>query len=113
MPIHALRSESLYEDAVATERPVVVFKHSTTCGVSVLALGVIQTFASQHPEVPVLAVDVLGQRDLSDAIAERLGIRHESPQTIVVRAGHAVWSTSHSRITVESLAESVISSAEL
>lgn len=114
MPIQSIESESHYLVAVASELPAVVFKHSPGCGVSWMALRVIRAFADQHPEVPVLMLDVLAQRDLSDAIAERLGIRHESPQAIVMRAGQAVRSASHLSITVELLAQSAaLAAAEL
>ncbi len=51
--------------------------------------------------MPVYLVDVLAQRPLSQAIAARLGIRHESPQAIVLRQGKAVWDASHFAITAK------------
>ncbi|MEK7402782.1 MAG: bacillithiol system redox-active protein YtxJ [Gemmatimonadota bacterium] len=111
MPILSLKSEAHYDETVASELPAIVFKHSPSCGVSHLALRVIRNFVGAHPEVPVLVVDVIDQRELSETIAERLGIRHESPQSIVVRAGHAMSSASHSRITMESVADGVAAAA--
>lgn len=53
----------------------------------------------------VHSVDVVHQRQLSDAIARLLGVTHSSPQVIVVERGHAVWNESHYGITVEALEE--------
>jgi bacillithiol system protein YtxJ len=57
-----------------------------------------------HPEVPVYWVDVKGQRPLSQEIAARLGITHESPQAILLRAGAPVWHDSHFGVTAEAIA---------
>ena len=107
MPIHALKSQSHYDEVVSVPRPTVVFKHSPSCGRSYLAMNVVKGFAADHPEVEVYVVDVLDQRDLSEAIADRHGIRHESPQSIVMVGGEAVWSGSHASITAESLRQRV------
>lgn len=111
MPIRTLNSQSEYDVAVASNFPAVIFKHSPACGGSYLALRVVEAFSNRHPQVPVLMVDVLGQRPLSNAIAEQLGVRHESPQAIVTCTGRATWSGSHSAISVESLASRVAAAA--
>jgi bacillithiol system protein YtxJ len=59
---------------------------------------------AEHPTVPVYLVDVIAQRLLSRDIAARLGIRHESPQAIVLRNGAAAWHASHYAVTAEALA---------
>lgn len=53
---------------------------------------------------PVSLVDVARQRDLARRIAEQTGIRHESPQVLVLRDGVAVWSASHRAITAAAVA---------
>ena len=42
-------------------------------------------------------------RPVSDAAAERLGLRHETPQAILVRDGKVIWNASHFRITAAHL----------
>ncbi len=81
-----------------------LYKHSPTCGVSRAALREVETFISEHPDVDVYAVDVLAQRDLSQSIAARTGITHESPQVIILHGGSPVWTDSHYGITAEALA---------
>jgi thioredoxin 1 len=36
---------------------------------------------------------------LSAAVAKRLGVRHETPQALLIRGGRVVWSASHFRVT--------------
>jgi len=51
--------------------------------------------------------DLQHARALSSAIAEATGVRHQSPQAILLRDGEAVWDTSHGRITEEALGEAL------
>jgi bacillithiol system protein YtxJ len=69
-----------------------IFKHSTTCPISAEAAHEV---ASLVTDLPVYQVDVREQRDLSTWVASAYGVRHESPQLILVRAGKAVRSWSH------------------
>jgi bacillithiol system protein YtxJ len=64
----------------------------------------VQRFLQEHPDVPVYLVDVIRQRPLSREIAAQLGIEHESPQAIVIRAGAVRWHASHYEVTAEALA---------
>ncbi len=67
-----------------------VFKHSTTCGISARAATEIEMLES---EIPVYVVNVREQRDLSNWVAAQYGVRHESPQLILLRDGKVekVW----------------------
>jgi bacillithiol system protein YtxJ len=84
---------------------VVFFKHSTACPVSWVAHSQMKRFHQQNPAVPVYMVPVIQQRKASDRIAEITGIRHESPQVIVLREGKVVHSGSHGAITDKRLSE--------
>jgi bacillithiol system protein YtxJ len=67
----------------------------------------VERFVSIHDEVPVYVVDVRAQGPLSQKVALRLEIRHESPQAIVIVRGRPVWNASHFDITAESLESAV------
>ncbi len=82
----------------------VIYKHSPTCGWSALAFGEVRRFAESHPHVPVYVVDVVGQRALSQRLAEALAVGHESPQAIVVQNGRPRWNGSLVEVTAEALA---------
>jgi monothiol bacilliredoxin len=86
------------------ERPVVIFKHSPRCAISAHALGSFRQYVEDTGEGAFFGVvDVLAARALSDVIASRTGIRHESPQAVVLRLGRVVWSASHWDITDDAL----------
>ena len=80
-----------------------LYKHSPICGSSSVARKHVKNFSEDHPDVPIFLVDVINDRSVSSEIAERLGIRHESPQAILLNAGEVQWDASHYRITQDSL----------
>ncbi len=86
------------------EHPVVVFKHSTRCSISRMALRQFETDWNLEGKITPYFLDLLEYRSISNAIAERLGVVHQSPQVIVVKAGQAVYDVSHEAIQVSALA---------
>jgi bacillithiol system protein YtxJ len=80
---------------------VVLFKHSTTCGISAAAKNRLEmdwTHLNGTPKFYYL--DLLSHRPVSNAIAENFKVVHQSPQIILLRNGKAVYSTSHHRISI-------------
>jgi bacillithiol system protein YtxJ len=76
---------------------VMLFKHSTACPVSSGAMGAMSRYEADRGEAcpPVYMVKVIERRSLSNAIAERLGVEHRSPQVIVVENRRATAMVSH------------------
>jgi bacillithiol system protein YtxJ len=103
-PLHDLES---LEAAIAEsgDRPVLLFKHSRYCGVSCEALDELQSHIDGRTggTAAYKVITVQTHRPISDAVAQRLGIRHETPQAILLRDGKPVWSASHFRITADQL----------
>ena len=87
--------------------PVLIFKHSTQCPISAEAYEQFERFARRADDVTCGLVLVIENRDVSGAITAQLGIRHESPQAIVVLDGRPAWSASHWSITEDSLSEAL------
>lgn len=86
-------------------RPLLLFKHSLTCGTSAYAHEEVEAFLAQPSgSVDACAVHVQTGRAVSNAIAERFGIRHESPQLLLIVEGRVVWHASHHRITRREIA---------
>jgi bacillithiol system protein YtxJ len=83
--------------------PAFVFKHSTRCPVSARAFLEVKRFVSVRRDVPVYLLKVVEDRPVSLHLAERIGVRHESPQAILIRSGRAVWHESHEGVTVDAL----------
>jgi bacillithiol system protein YtxJ len=84
------------------ERPVVIFKHSTTCPISASAYQQMARFEGE-----VALVEIQRARELSREIEDRTGVAHESPQVIVLRNGQVVWNASHWKLKAEAVAEAV------
>lgn len=91
----------------SARRPVLIFKHSTACPLSTRAHRHWDAFlALPASEAVALAfVRVIEERSVSLALAQRVGVRHESPQAILVKDGRALWHDSHRAVTIEALTE--------
>jgi bacillithiol system protein YtxJ len=98
--IQALDDAGLLASAAAAE-VAVIYKHSPRCGSSRVAESEVGRFAERHPDVPVYRVDVVRHRALARDIAQRLGVRHASPQAILLRRGRVVWTGSHGEVDAE------------
>jgi bacillithiol system protein YtxJ len=79
-------------------RPVVLFKHSLTCPISA---NVYREVDETDAEINLVVVQTA--RHISNEIAQKTGIRHESPQAIVIRDGAPVYHASHYDITADDI----------
>ena len=79
--------ENLLTDS--TTKPVIVFKHSNACSISARA------YREMEKVEGVNILEVQSARDVSQELANLTGIRHETPQVIILRDGKAVWNASH------------------
>jgi bacillithiol system protein YtxJ len=95
---------SSIEDLVEAShrRPIVLFKHDPYCGVSAAAQEELEEVDGE-----IVVLDVSRQHDLKRAVAELTGVRHESPQVIVLRGGQVRWAGSHFRITADAVRQAL------
>ena len=94
--------------AASSHRPLLLFKHSYTCGVSAEALDQLVVHLNGRPrDASYAMITVQTDREVSRAVARRLGVRHETPQALLVRDGHVVWSASHFRVTAAAVKEAL------
>ena len=77
----------------------VLFLHAPHCGISRRAYDQMASLGGE-----VALIDVARDHEVKWAIAARTGVRHESPQVVVLRGGRAVWSASHSAVTAAAVA---------
>ncbi len=84
--------------AESTEKPVIIFKHSTRCGVSRMVLKQFENEFDLHEKITPYFLDLLEHRNVSNEIASRFGVFHQSPQLIVIKDGNAVFNDSHGSI---------------
>lgn len=92
------------DDAIAESyhRKVLIFKHSTRCFIS---KTVLRNFENEMKDsdhnYAYYFLDLLTHRDISNHIAERFGVEHQSPQLIVLQDGKVVHHASHQSISLD------------
>ena len=90
------------------ERTVAILKHSTTCGISRMVLKMFESdYDIDKNEVDLYFLDLKSHRDISNAIAEKFRVRHESPQLIVLKNREVVHHSSHQAISAKKLKDLV------
>jgi|AntRauTorckE6833_2_1112554.scaffolds.fasta_scaffold03457_5 bacillithiol system protein YtxJ len=100
--------EEIDEILNKSQKPQIIYKHSYSCGVSLFAKSSLDSgLESIVEEADLHLIDVVAQRQLSKEVAEKTGIRHESPQLIVMHQGHPYWHTSHGGVRKSSLNETL------
>ena len=83
-------------------KKVAIFKHSTRCHISKMVLSQFERdAASSEKDVSYYFLDLIAHRDISNAIAERLNVTHQSPQLLILENGVVVKHASHNDATVE------------
>jgi bacillithiol system protein YtxJ len=92
-----------------TEGPVFIFKHSTRCAISSMALRRMQSANSEEQlnNATVYYLNLIKDREVSNMVSERYGINHESPQLLVIQNGVCKTSTSHNGVSKEILLEHI------
>jgi len=93
--------------AISSEKPVVIFKHSTRCSISRMALKQFEREYDLNETVDAYFLDLIAHRDISNEIASRFNVYHESPQLILIKNGQAVYYVSHSDIDAVALKEKI------
>lgn len=93
--------------AISNEKPVAIFKHSTRCSVSRMALKQFENEFNSSNKVTPYFLDLIEYRAISNEIANRFGVTHQSPQLILIKEGKAVYNVSHSDIDAEELGKRV------
>jgi len=103
--MNELRSLADLDRALAASKgKIVLYKHSTQCGMCDGALEEIQEYLSGNDGAGAFYyLDLLAHRDVSNAIAQRLGVKHESPQAIVLDGGKVAAVLNHRAIRVPAL----------
>ena len=90
--------------SVSDPRPLVIFKHSRSCGTSAQAFDeLLDHLDASDADARYAIVTVQTHRDVSTAVSRLLGVRHETPQALIVQDGRVVWSASHFRVTAEAV----------
>jgi bacillithiol system protein YtxJ len=100
-PINSLDQLEQIKTASFTT-PQVIFKHSTTCSISRMALDRFER-ATAPENVDFHYLDLLNYRSISSEIATFFEVHHESPQVILIKNGECIYDESHYGITMDEL----------
>ncbi len=94
---------------ISKNKPVLIFKHSTRCSISAASLNRLErkwnTDKAQNLEAYFL--DLIANRDISNAIAEKYGVDHQSPQILLIQNGECVYDNSHFGISFDEVIDNI------
>ena len=92
------------------KQAIVIFKHSTRCSISSMAKDRLErSWDIPEENAPLMYyLDLIAYRSISNQIAERFKVHHESPQLILIKNGEAIYDASHNYITIDELKESLV-----
>ena len=87
---------------------VVVFKHSTRCSISSMALNRLEkSWDDKAAGCKPYYLDLINNRDISNKIAEKFHVHHESPQLLIIKNGECTYDASHMEINYQELLEQI------
>ena len=75
--------------------PILIFKHSRSCSISGTTLNRLERNWTLDASAKVYFLDLLAYRNISNAIAEKFDVQHESPQVLIIENGKSVYDRSH------------------
>jgi bacillithiol system protein YtxJ len=91
-------------DQSSTTKTAVIFKHSTRCGTSHHAMDkLVSEWGFEEKQLDFFYLDLLNYRSLSDEIADRYSVVHQSPQIIIIRNGKSIYNISHNGINLQTI----------
>ncbi len=97
----SLNSIEQFDELLENQEVFAVFKHSTRCPVSSTAKNRIEK--EWKHSFPIYYLDLLNHRDISNYIAEKTDVQHQSPQLIVLENKKVIYDASHSFIFVNDI----------
>ena len=102
-----LNNSNQLDEIVAESKfkPVIIFKHSTSCSISRMALKSFERDFNLNDEVLVYFLDLLSFREISNKIATMFEVRHQSPQILIIKDGISIYDASHENIDATILKE--------
>ncbi|ATL47996.1 bacillithiol system redox-active protein YtxJ [Chitinophaga caeni] len=84
------------------ELPVLIYKHSTRCSISSMVLNRMERSATTV-SIEFYFLDLIRYRNLSDFIAAKFNVPHESPQVLLIKNGECIYSESHFAISMDEI----------
>lgn len=97
--------EKIIEES--TEQNILIFKHSTSCSTSRMTLDRLERNwnDAEMAKLKPYFLDLLSFRNISNAVAQRFEVEHESPQVLIIKKGKAIYDQSHFAIDYKNVKE--------
>lgn len=95
----------LTKEQSANRLTVLIFKHSTRCSISSMALNRLETKWQDDEQIPAYYLDLLEHRDISNEIANLFSVEHASPQALLIQNGRCIYHASHTDISAMDILE--------
>lgn len=105
-----LDSDSAMEEVINSsfQHDVMIFKHSTTCSISLMAkMRLENTWSFEQEQLTPYYLDLKTYRHLSNEVAEKYAVTHESPQVLIIRKNECIYDASHLDISVDEIKETL------
>lgn len=91
---------------LSSQKPQLIFKHSTRCSISMVVKSRLEkSTAPEH--IDFYYLDLLSYRDISNQIASKFEVHHESPQVLLIVNGECIYDESQMGITMDEILENV------
>jgi len=101
--MNKIESVEQFEQILKQQQSFYILKHSLTCPISQAAYEEFESYFQENADFPQYYLAVQDSRPLSNHIAEKFHIKHESPQVILFLNEDVAWHASHWKITFDSL----------
>ena len=103
-----IKSESdldkIIEQSFLENQGVAVFKHSTRCSISSVAKTRLESsWDFDSEKLPIYYLDLISYREISNLIAKKFDVEHESPQLLIIKDGECFYHESHMSISVKNV----------
>ena len=100
-----LKSPNEVNDILSSEHPTLIFKHSTRCAISSMALSQFEReWELEEYQCDLAFLDLIQHREASDFCEDKTGIVHQSPQAILIKNGEVLHHSSHQNINAKIIA---------
>jgi len=86
----------------STNKLQVIYKHSIRCSISSVVKGRLERAASPG-DIDFYYLDLINFRSISNRVAEDTGVRHESPQVLLIKDGKCIYNESHTAINMDDI----------
>ncbi len=93
----------------SSDKPILIFKHSTRCPTSGMALNRLERNwdGNSVNEIKTYYLDLINYRGISNQLASDFSVMHQSPQVLIISKGNSIYNESHMGISFDRIKDVV------